>query len=65
MHNVCFSYVGWRLPSPHVSPLIVVGERERTRALHGEVLYPLTSSAASAPSAGASVGALQVTPLRE
>ena len=47
------------------SPWITVDERERTHALPGEILYPLTSSAASSPSTGASIGAPQVTPLCE
>ena len=53
------------LSSLCVSLLIAVGERERTRALHGEILYPSTPFAASDPSAGASVGAPQVIPLSE
>ena len=49
------------LPSLRESPLIVVGERERTGALHGEILYPSTSSAASSAFARASVSMPQVT----
>jgi len=40
---------------------ITVGEREHIRALPGEILYPSTSSAASAPSARAFIGALKVS----
>ena len=47
------------------SPWITVGERERTRALSGEIFYLSTSFAASAVSAGASVSAPQVTPMCE
>ena len=42
------------------SPWITVGERERTHALHGNILYPTISSAAPDASARASVGAPQV-----
>jgi len=35
------------------SPWITVGERERTHALHGEMLYPTAFSAASSASVGA------------
>ena len=45
------------------SPWITVGERERTHALHGEMLYPTISSAAPDASARASVGALQISTL--
>ena len=45
------------------SPLISVVERECTHALHDEILYPSTSSAAHDASARASVGAPQVTPM--
>jgi len=45
------------------SSLIAVGESEHTHALHDEILYPSTSAEASAPSAGESVGAPQVTPM--
>ena len=53
------------LPSSHFpalrgSPWITVGERERTHALHGEMLYTTTSSAASDASVGASIDAPQV-----
>ena len=71
--NVCI-YLQWvvfmcggHLPSSHLpslreSPLIAVGERDRTHALHGEILYPSTSSAAPDAFARASVGAPQVAP---
>jgi len=54
--------VGWHLPPLRGSPSIVVGERERTHALPGEILYPSTFSAASTPSARASVGAPKASP---
>jgi len=49
-------------PSLRVSSLIVVGDRECTHALHGDILYPTTSSVAPAVSARASVDGLQITP---
>jgi len=52
--------VGSHLLSLRESPFIAVGEHERTRTLPSEILFP---SISSAPSAGASVGAPQVTPL--
>ena len=52
----------WHIPPLRLSSSIAVGERERTRALHGEILYPSTSSAASALSAGTSVRAQQASP---
>jgi len=59
-------YVCWRhLPPSRFSalrrsPWITVGGRERTHALHGEMLYPTIPSAAPDASAGASVGAPQI-----
>jgi len=47
-------------PTLRVSPWITVGESERTHALHGELLYPTTPSAAPDASVGASVGAPQI-----
>ena len=58
-------YVGWHFLPLSGSLLIAVNECKRTRALSGEFLYPLTSSADSAPSVGASVSAPQVTKLCE
>ena len=42
---------------------ITVGEREQTNALHDEMLYPTTPSAAPDASARASVGTPQITTL--
>ena len=42
------------------SPWIAVGECERTHALHGEMLYPVTPSAVPDASARASVGVPQI-----
>ena len=53
---------GMDLSSLRVSLLIVIGERKLTRALHDEILYPSTSSAASSASVGVSVGAPQTSP---
>jgi len=54
--DVCAILSHGHCPS-FTSSWIAVGERERTRALPGEILYPSTSSAASAASARAFVGA--------
>jgi len=53
MYDVC-DCVGWHLLPLCGSPSIAVSERERTHALSGEILYPSTSFAASAPFVGAS-----------
>ena len=47
-------------PTLRGSPWITVGERERTHALHGEMLHLTTPSAAPGASARASVGAPQI-----
>jgi len=57
--RVYMMWVGCHLPSLRGTPLITLGERERTHALHGELLYPTTSFAAPDASARASVGAPQ------
>ena len=54
--------VGCHFLSLRGTRLITVGEAERTHALHGEILYPTTSSAAPDTSARASIGASQVAP---
>ena len=59
LYNVC---VGWHFPPLRGTPLITVSERERTHALHGDILYPTTSFKAPDASARASVGAPQVVP---
>ena len=61
MYVVC-SYVRSHLSSLCRSPLITVGERERTHVLHGEILYPTTPIAAPDASARAFVGAPQIAP---
>jgi len=43
-------------------PWITVGERERTHAFHGDMLYLTTSSVAPDASARASIGAPQIAP---
>ena len=59
--DVCFMmWVGSHFPALRGSPWITVGERERTHALHGEMLYPTTPSAPPDASVGASVGAPQI-----
>ena len=61
--DVCVSLcMGCHFSPLRGTPLITVGERERTHALHGDILYPTTSSAAPDASARASVSAPQVAP---
>ena len=47
-------------PALRGSPWITGGECECTHALHGEMLYPTTSSAVPDASVGASVGGPQI-----
>ena len=55
-HCMCRKYLTpSHFSSPRGSPWITVGERERTHALHGDILYPTTSSAAPDASARAFV----------
>jgi len=63
--DVCICLCENHFPALRGMPLITVGERERTHALHGEVLYPTTPSATPDPSVEVSVGEPQVTPLSE
>ena len=57
---MCICLCGSHFPALRGSPWITVGECERTHALHGEMLYPTTPSAAPDASARASVGAPQI-----